>query len=270
MLFRSGPYKDKPGADHVFQGLSGIMSISGGPGQGPLRIGVPVADMTTAMFGVYGVLGALFHREKTGEGQLVAVNLLDAAMCLQTTLMTTYLFDGKEPEQLGNDNPFAYPVGCYETIDGYINISVFSDKFWNKLCIALEIEDLANDKRFSTGDKRLANKEDLRPILKERFVTKSTDEWLMLLEQADVPCGRVHSYGTVFSDPQVVQNNLVKTLFHPKLNKFKTLGNPVRFHNTAVRESQAASPLGSDTVSILRSIGYSKLQIEELRERKAI
>ena len=266
-----GPYRDKPGADHVFQGLSGIMSISGAPGQGPLRVGFPVADMATAMFGVYGVLGALLHRQRTGDGQLVAVNLLDVAMCFQTTLMTTYLFDGKEPDQLGNDNPFAYPVGCYETADGHINISVFSDKFWNRLCIALDMEDLADDERFASGDRRLANKEALKGILKRRFRTKPTEDWLMVLEGADVPCGRVHSYDTLFSDPQVLHNNLVKTLSHLTLGEIKTLGNPVRFSSgTDTTESQAGRPLGCDTDTILKSLGYSALQIQELRNRKAV
>ncbi|MBN1226695.1 MAG: CoA transferase, partial [Deltaproteobacteria bacterium] len=201
-----GPYRLKPGADQVLQGISGLMSVSGDPGLGPTRLGVPVANMATALFSVYGVLAALLHRQNTGEGQMVSVNLLDTAMCLQTMLISTYLFDGKEPGQIVKDNLFAYPVGCFKTKDGYINISAFNDKFWVSLCSAMGIDSLINDSRFNTADKRLSNKESLRAILAEQFLKKGTQKWLKILEAADVPCGDVYTYDTLFSDPQVIHN----------------------------------------------------------------
>ena len=265
-----GPYRLKPGTDHVFQGLSGIMTISGEAGQGPLRAGVPVADMTTALYASYGVMGALLHRQRTGEGQMICINLLDAAMCLQGTLMTEYFITGKEPVPCGNDSPFAYPVGVFRSADGYVTISAYNDKFWRSLCTALELTTLLDDPRFDTGEKRSANKEDLRPILAERFSTRSTAEWLAILEQTDVPCGPVHSYDALFSDPQVVHNNLVRSLPHSDLKEVRFLGNPLRLSQTPAVERTVSPLLGEHTDSVLSALGYSEAEISEFRKKSVI
>ena len=265
-----GPYRLKPGTDHVFQGLSGIMTISGEAGQGPLRAGVPVADMTTALYASYGVMGALLHRQRTGEGQMICINLLDAAMCLQSTLMTEYFITGKEPVPCGNDSPFAYPVGVFRSADGYVTISAYNDKFWRSLCTALELTTLLDDPRFDTGEKRSANKEDLRPILAERFSNRSTAEWLAILEQTDVPCGPVHSYDALFSDPQVVHNNLVRSLPHSDLKEVRFLGNPLRLSQTPAVERTVSPLLGEHTDSVLSALGYSEAEISEFRKKSVI
>lgn len=265
-----GPYRLKPGTDHVFQGLSGIMTISGEAGQGPARVGVPVADMTTALYASYGVMGALLHRQRTGEGQLICINLLDAAMCLQATHMTEYFITGKEPIPCGNDSPFAYPVGVFTSKDGYVTISVYNDKFWRSLCTALKLNALVDDPRFVTGEKRLANKEDLRAILAERFSTRSTAEWLAILEKTDVPCGPVHSYDALFADPQVVHNNLVRSLPHPDLKEVRTLGNPLRLSQTPAVEHTVSPVLGQHTDSLLSALGYSDAEINEFRKKHVI
>ena len=265
-----GPYRLKPGTDHVFQGLSGIMTISGEAGQGPIRVGVPVADMTTALYASYGVMGALLHRQRTGEGQLICINLLDAAMCLQGTHMTEYFITGKEPVPCGNDSPFAYPVGVFRSADGYITISAYNDKFWRSLCTALNLSSLLDDPRFDTGAKRFANKENLEPLLAERFSTKSTAEWLAILEETDVPCGPVHSYDALFSDPQVVRNNLVRSLPHSDLEEVRTLGNPLRLSETPAVERTISTLLGEHTDSVLSDLGYRDAEISEFRKKNVI
>ena len=166
-----GPYRLKPGTDHVFQGLSGLATISGKPGQGPLRIGMPVADMTASLYSCLGVVSALFHRQKTGEGQLICVNLLNAAMCLQTTLFSEYFISGRRPIPTGNASPFAYPVDIFPSADGYVSIGAFNDKFWRNLCSALKLETLADDPGFNTQEKRLANREDLGSLLSKVLAT---------------------------------------------------------------------------------------------------
>jgi CoA:oxalate CoA-transferase len=265
-----GPYRLKPGTDHVFQGLSGLMTISGEPDGGPVRVGVPVADMTTALYASYGVMGALLHRQRTGEGQMICINLLDAAMCLQATLMTEYFITGKEPIPCGNDSPFAYPVGVFRTGDGYIAISAYNDKFWQSLCTALKLNTLVHDPRFGSGEKRLANKEDLRAILAELFSTKRTAEWLAVLEETDVPCGPVHSYDTLFSDPQVIHNNLVRSLPHSNLKGVRTLGNPLRLSQTPAVERTVSPLLGEHTDSVLSALGYSDAEINKFRKNNVI
>jgi len=265
-----GPYRLKPGTDHVFQGLSGIMTISGKAGQGPVRVGVPVADMTTALYASFGVMGALLHRQRTGEGQLICINLLDAAMCLQSTHMTEYFITGKEPVPCGNDSPFAYPVGVFRSADGYITISVYSDKFWRSLCKALNLPTLLDDPRFDTGAKRFANKEDLKTILAERFFTRGTAEWLAILEGTDVPCGPVHSYDALFSDPQVVHNDLVRSLPRSGVKEVRALGNPLRLSQTPAVERAVSTVLGEHTDSVLSDLGYGDAEISEFRKKGVI
>jgi CoA:oxalate CoA-transferase len=265
-----GPYRLKPGTDHVFQGLSGIMTVSGEAGQGPIRVGVPVADMTAALYASFGVMSALLNRERTGEGQMICTNLLDAAMCLQTTLMTEYFMTGKEPVPCGNDSPFAYPVGVFRSADSHISISAYNNKFWRRLCRALQIETLVDDPRFDSPEKRLANKEELKPILAKRFSSKSTAEWRIILEETDIPCGPIHSYDALFSDPQVIHNELAIRLPHPSLKEVRTLGNPIRMSGTQAMEHTGAPLLGEHTDSVLSALGYSDGEINELRGKHII
>ena len=172
-----GPYSMKPGTDYVFQGLSGILMVSGKPGEGPVHIGVPVVDMATALYASFGVVSALLHRQRTGEGQQVSVNLLDTAMCLQTSRMTEFLMAGKAPPLCGNDSPLAYPAGIFKTKDGYITISIFTDKFWRRFCRAMELDKLLSDPHFQTMEERLIHRAELKRLLVRRFCAKTTAEW---------------------------------------------------------------------------------------------
>ncbi len=265
-----GPYRLKPGTDHIFQGLSGLMSVSGEPGQGPLRMGVPVADMTTAMYACLGVLAALLHRKNTGQGQEIRLNLLDAAMCLQQTTITEYLLTGRLPEQLGNSSPFACPVSMFPTADGHLNLAAFNNKFWRALCRTLDVPGLADDPRFSTPEERLARREELETILAARFTSRTTADWLARLEEADVPCGPVHDYESLFTDSQVLENRLLRELPHAGLGQVRTLGNPLAFSESPAMERNGAPELGEHTNELLHEMGYSEKDIRELREQVVI
>jgi crotonobetainyl-CoA:carnitine CoA-transferase CaiB-like acyl-CoA transferase len=266
----NGPYRLKPGTDHIFQGLGGIMGISGQPDMGPIRIGVPVADMTAALYAAFGVVSALLYRRNTSEGQMICINLLDSVMSLQTTLMTEYLMTGKDPVPCGNDSPFAYPVGVYRCFDSYLTISAYTNRFWRNLCKALELDTLADDPRFNSPKKRFSNKGDLKPILEERFASKKLSDWLTILEKYDVPCGPVHSYQTLFSDPQVINNELIRRLPHSGLHEIRTLGNPLRFSRAQTVENRGSPLLGEDTDKVLSALGYSYAKINELRNKNII
>lgn len=265
-----GPYRVKPATDHIFQGMSGLMTISGDPAGGPMRVGTPVADITAALYATFGVVSALLHRQRTGEGQMISINLLDSAMCLQASLMTEYFITGRTPVPTGNASPFAYPVDVFPSANGYVSIGAFNDKFWRNLCTALNTETLAEDPRFSTQEKRLANRGKLASLLSRILVTRKTEEWLRILEKADVPCGPVHDYDTLFSDPQVVRNGLLKRLPHSRLKEVRTLGNPLLFSKTPAREEKAAPVLGEDTNSVLESLGFKPEEVNELRKKKVI
>lgn len=265
-----GPYSMKPGTDYVFQGLSGLLTVSGKPGEGPVHIGVPVVDMTTALYASFGVMSALLHRQKTGKGQQVSVNLLDAAMCLQTSRMTEFLMARSVPPLCGNDSPLAYPAGIFKTRDGYITISIFNDKFWRRFCTAVKLEKLIDAPRFRTREDRLVNRDALKRLLVRRFSIKATAEWLSILEPVDVPCSPVHDYSTVFQDPQVTHNGLVKTLPRAKDKVSRTLGNPIGFSNSPAVERRGAPVQGEDSVPILRDMGFSDKAIGELSSRGII
>ncbi len=265
-----GPYCLKGGTDHILQGASGMMFATGESGRGPLKTGVHLSDMSSSLYASFGVMSALLHRQTTGEGQKVSINMLDASMCLQSPLISDYLFAGKKPIQSGNDSPFSYPVGTYRCKEGYINISAFTDKFWRKLCTSLNIEQLHDDPRFNSVAKRNENREMLKDILNERFATENANEWLKILQDDNIPCGLVHDYDSLFKDEQVIWNDLLRTLPHPTLDQVKTLGNPVRFSSSPAREETPAPKLGADTDAVLSSLGYSDQEIATLRNNKRV
>lgn len=266
----SGPYSIKAGTDNVFQGLSGIMTVSGEEGQGPMRIGLPIADMTASLYASIGIIGALLYRQISGEGQHICINLLDAAICMQTTVISDYFMTGEKPVRCGTDSLMAYPVGVFKTADGYITISAFSEKFWHSLCRAIGKEALILDDRFDRPQRRIDNRTDLKPIIAAEILKKKTREWLDILDKFDVPCGPVHDYDSLFMDPQVLYNGLICQLTHSKLKKVKMVGNPLWFGKTPTVHKKAAPMLGEDTDRVLKEFGYSEAQIQELRREEII
>ena len=261
-----GPYRLKPGTDHVFQGLSGLMSVTGGPGAGPMRCGIPAADMTAALLSLSGVLAALLHRQRTGKGQKVEINLLDAAMSLQQTTLTEFLLSGTQAQPTGNSSPFACPVSVFATRDGNISISAFSQKFWRGLCRALELEDLTDDPRFADAGRRMAHREELEALLSVRLAHEDSAHWLARLEAADVPCGPVHDYASLLNDPQVRRNGLISELAHDQLGTVRTLGNPLGFSATPARPGAGAPLVGADTGRILSELGIDAQRIKQLSD----
>ena len=261
-----GPYCLKPGTDHVFQGLSGLMSVSGEPGRGPLRCGVPAADMTAALLSFGGVLAALLHRQQTGQGQKVEVNLLDSAMSLQQTTITEFLLTGRQATATGNSSPFACPVGVFTTRDGNISISAFNDKFWANLCRALGLEELLEDPHFAGPAQRMAHRVELEDILSRRLAQEDSAAWLARLNAADVPCGPVHDYASLVQDPQVLQNGLICDLSHDRLGLVSTLGNPLMFSAAPARAGAAAPVLGRHSVQIMSELGFDPAHIQKLSD----
>jgi len=265
-----GPYRMKAGTDTIFQGMGGIMTISGEPGDPPLRLGIPIADVTTGIYAALGVMMALYHRSLTGQGQKVEISLLNSLIALQTPRVMEHFITGENPALTGRSSPFGAPIQFFATRDGYINISVFLDKFWRKLCQALEIEHLTHDQRFARNAERMKNRKDLERILGEIFRQKTTAEWQKILDRHDVPNGPINTYKEVFQDPQILASNLFKELDHETLGPLRYLGLPIQL-TTTPGELRSAPPLpGEHTEELLLNLGYRQEEIEELKKEKVI
>lgn len=265
-----GPYRDKAGTDTIFQGMGGVMMVSGEPGDPPLRLGFPLADVVTGVYSALGVMGALYHRASTGKGQKVEVNLLDSLIALQTPRVMEYFITGEDPPRTGRSSPFGAPIQFFETKEGYINLSVFLDKFWQKLCKALNREDLAEDPRFATNPDRMKNRKELEKILDDIFLQKTAKEWQVILEKHDVPNGPVHTYREMFRDPQIQQNQIAVELDHEILGPMRYVGLPFHLRSTPARRRTAPPMVGEHTVEILKEEGFRPAEIEELKRQRII
>lgn len=235
-----------------------------------MRLGVPIADMTTGIYAALGVMMALYHRAQTGQGQKVEISLLDSLIALQSPRMMEYFVTGENPVLTGRSSPFGAPIQFFETKDGYINISVFLDKFWRKLCQALEIEHLTFDPKFAKNADRMKNRKELEKILNEIFLRRTTAEWQEILNKFDVPNGPINTYKEVFQDPQVQYNQIYQEIAHEVLGSFRYLGLPFRLTNNPGGLKSPPPLPGEHNEEILTNLGYTKSEIEKLKEEKII
>lgn len=261
----TGPDKDLPGFDLVLQARGGAMSITGEPGRAPVRAGIPTGDLAGAMFAAYSVAAALYQREKRGKGTKIDISLLDSQASLLTYVAQYYILDGKVPGPIGSGHQTVVPYQAFKTRDIYIVIAIFVEKFWEKLCKILGIEELANDSRFCTNDKRRENRGELNSILEKIFLQKTGDEWLKLMAEEGIPSAPVNTVDRVLSDPQLLARNMVVDAYNPEYGSVKVIGNPVKMEGLEER-FEGAPTLSQHTKEILRELlGYSETQIDELR-----
>jgi len=265
-----GPYRMKAGTDTIFQGMGGVMTVSGEPGDPPLRLGVPIADVSTGIYAALGVMMALYHRAQTGRGQKVEISLLDSLIALQTPRVMEHFVTGENPVLTGRSSPFGAPIQFFETKDGYINLSVFLDKFWLKLCEALGIRNLANDPKFARNAARMKNRKELEKILGEIFLQQPSSHWQKILEQYDVPCGPINTYKDVFKDPQVQHNGIAVELVHEILGPLRYVDLPFHLMDTPGKLQSASPMAGEHNVEILSGIGFKKEEIDQFKKEKII
>ena len=197
---QTGPYKDRPGYDQIAQGLGGLMSITGFPGGGPLRVGIPVADLSAGLLAAQGILVALIERERSGEGQWVHTSLLEAMVSMLDFQAARWLIGKEVPPQAGNNHPTGIPTGTFKVKDGYINIAASGQHMWKRLCKALDAEELFADPRFDTPGKRSRNRDELTVVLEETLQAKGAQEWIEVLNAAGVPCGPILTIDQVFAN----------------------------------------------------------------------
>ena len=265
-----GPYRKRPGFDQIAQGMGGMMSVTGMPGQGPVRAGIAIADSGAGVFAATGVLIALLERETSGKGQWVQANLLQSMIHLCDFQAARYLIDGEIPEQAGNDHPFATPMGTYQASDGYFNIGASGTNQYRALCEVLGRLDLRDEPRYQKNPGRLADREFLNAELNKGFAKKSTAHWVQALNEVGVPCGPIYNMAQVFEDPQVEQLQAAVPLKHPRRGDIRVVAQPFKLSRTPSAVSFTQRELGEDNDEILSQLGYSAEAIEQFKTKKVI
>src|SRR5687767_3674435 len=263
---QDGPYAKRPGFDQIAQGMSGLMSVTGLPGQGPVRTGAAIADLTGGLYAAIGVMVALLEREHSGKGQWVQSSLLQAGISLLDFQAARYLMEGDVPPQVGNDHPTSMPTSAYKTRDGHINVAASGEGMWTGLCKAIGREDMLESPDFKGGKKRAENRKKLNAAIEEALVKKTGAEWIEILNKAGIPCGPIYTIDQVFADPQVKHLGIAATVEHPKLGRKQILANAATLSRTPARVATPTPEVGEHTDEVLRELEYSAEEIEKLRK----
>jgi crotonobetainyl-CoA:carnitine CoA-transferase CaiB-like acyl-CoA transferase len=240
------------------------------PGSGPMRAGIAVADSSAGVYAATGILIALAERERSGRGQWVQASLLEAQIAMMDFQAARYLIDGVAPGQAGNDHPYSTPMGVFQTSDGFINIGAGGDGQWRALCVALERPDLGRAPEYSTGELRLRNRPKLTTLLTQIFRTKTSLQWLDLIEQQGVPAGPVYKVDEVFADPQVKHLDIAVPLHHPTRGDVSVVGQPITLSRTPARVVSPLPEPGAHTDEILQGLGYSAAEIAVFRNERIV
>jgi crotonobetainyl-CoA:carnitine CoA-transferase CaiB-like acyl-CoA transferase len=267
---QDGPYRDRPGFDQIAQGLGGFMSITGFPGQGPVRAGTAIADISAGLFAALGILTALLEREVSGQGQWVQSSLLMSQISLLDFQAARYLMKGDVPGQAGNDHPTSMPTSAYKTRDGYINIAATGETMWRRVCEGLGRTDLLERDDFKGEANRSKNRVALNAEISKATAARTTAEWIEVLSAGSVPCGPIYTIDKVFADPQVRHIGAAATVRSAKLGEFRIINQAVGLSRTPATIASAPPELGEHTDEILAELGYSAGDIESLRGRKIV
>ena len=267
---QDGPYRDRPGFDQIAQGLCGIMSVTGFAGQGPMRAGAAVADVTAGLQAALGIMTAIVERETTGKGQWVQSNLLQAGLTLLDFQAARYTMDGQVPPQVGNDHPTSMPTSAYRTADGFINVAAAGSAIWKRLCDAIGRPDLMSDPRFANAQGRATHRTALAEEINAVLASRPSLEWVESLNAAGVPCGPIHAMDEVFADAQVRHLNAAVAVEHPTLGTLNILNQAIKLSRTPGAVVTATPERGEHSDEILGEIGLSAAQVAELRASGAI
>ena len=267
---QSGPYRDRPGFDQIAQGMGGLMSITGLPGQGPVRVGVPISDLAAGLLCASGILTALLEREVSGNGQWLHTSLLEAQIFMLDFQAARFLVDGEVPEQAGNDHPTRIPMGVFETADGHINIGASGETIWRRLCEAIGAEELLIDPHYADAASRSRNRAALNTEINRRLGCADSATWIQRLNEAGVPCGPINRIDQVFADPQVRHLGIARGVDSPALGPINLVGQAVTLNRTPAELAAPSPECGEHSDEILAEFGYTASDITDLRARSVI
>lgn len=262
---RTGPYRDRGGFDLIAQGMSGLMSITGeGPGRAPVKVGPPVSDITAGILAAMGVAAAYAQKLQTGQGQRVDTSLYEAAITHTYWQSAICFATGESPQPMGSAHPLNAPYQSLATRDGWINLGAANPGNWDRVLKVIDAESLGSDPRFADNAARMKNREALVEVLEHYFTSKTTDQWVTLLNAAGIPAGPVSSIAEMHQDPQAIAREMITSVEHPRAGTVNTIGTPVKFHGTPGGVKRAAPVFGENTREILHNAGYSPAQIDAL------
>jgi len=267
---QDGPYRDRPGFDQIAQGMGGIMSITGLPGQGPVRVGTAIADLSAGLFAALGIMTALLEREVSGKGQWVQSSLLMSQIALLDFQAARFLMKGEVPQQAGNDHPTSIPTSAFKTKDGYMNIAATGEAMWRRLCTALAREDMLERDEFKGEQNRSKNRVAINAEINKTLAARTSAEWIALLNKEGVPCGPIYDIGQMFADPQVKHIGAATTVKSAKLGEIRIVNQAVGLSRTPASMAVAPPEIGEHTDDLLRELGYAAAAIEDLRQKKII
>lgn len=264
---QDGPYANWPGFDSIAQGMGGLMSLTGKPEDGPMRVGIPIADLCSGHFCAQAIMAALLEREVSGEGQWVQTSLLESQIAMLDFQAAQWLIDRKVPKSTGNEHPLTVPTGVFPTSDGFINLAAIGQTMWKRLCVALDAAQLIDEPGFGSDPERVQNRARVNAAVGTAFKTRSTADWTERLLKAGVPCGPIYTVDHMFEDPQVRHLGIARPMHHPELGDIEVVGLPMQFSRYPRDEGplRPAPHQGDQTEAILSGLGYSPERIAELR-----
>ena len=269
---QDGPYRSRPGVDQIVQGMSGLMSVTGEPGTGPMRVGVAISDTSAGMFLGQGILLALLHRERTGEGQWVHTSLLEAMLSKLDFQGARYTMDGDVPTQQGNDHPTQVPMGTFDAQDGHVNIAAFGSQMWQRFCDALGASELFAHPDYQRVRDRVGKREQIKHDMNQITRTYTVAELVQRLNEAGVPCGPINDIGQAFEDPQVQHLAMAKPAPHPQLGDLNLVRSPINLSSfpQSSRFHRAAPDAGADSAVVLAELGLEADEIQSLQSQGVI
>ncbi len=263
---QDGPYAKRPGFDQIAQGMGGLMSITGKPGEGPMRVGIPIADLTSGLYCALGILVALLARDEIGEGQWVQTSLLQSQIAMLDFQATRWLINGEVPPQAGNNHPTSIPTGVFETSDGYINLAVTGQVIWERFCQAVDAERLIEHPDYKTSALRSQNRDALGEEINAILRTADSDTWINRFNKSGVPAGPINTIDKVFADPQVQHLEMAQKVTSNALGELTLVGQPIKMNKTPSSMKLAPPERGEHSDEILQEFGYSPAEIADLKD----
>jgi crotonobetainyl-CoA:carnitine CoA-transferase CaiB-like acyl-CoA transferase len=267
---QTGPRRDEAGYDAVMQAEGGLMSVTGEADRPGYRLGVAITDMVSGLYCAQGITAALLARERSGVGQRVDIGMLDTTAALLTYQAGNWFTTGETPKRQGNRHATIAPYETFSTSDGEIVIAVGNDPIWQRFCPAVGLPELASDPRFTTNKDRMLNYDDMRPPIDRVFRTKTSAEWIAILNANGVPNGEVRDIGQMLNDPQLSARNMVETMMHPTIGATRVIGAPIKLSHTPASLRTPPPVLGQHTDAVLSEVGYDEAAIRELRSTRVI